>query len=111
MSQSLNIVHLPGSTIKVENEIRDFPAFGEEQGQLMDPDSHVIMITDPEGADQTGTISVLGGDPNVGQFWFFYTIPVDGIKGTWVVEWKAVTGPYSGKKSGTFEVGKTTITT
>jgi len=80
-SESLKIVVIRGSTIRVENVIKDF------DGALLDPDSHIIKLLKADGIQQ-GTDYTGPTKTAVGNYYQDMAIPADGTAGEWTVEWK-----------------------
>jgi len=80
-SQTLKIVVIRGSTIRVTNTIKDF------DGNLLDPDSQVIRLLKPDGT-QEGSDYTSPTQTGTGVYYQDITIPSDGPAGEWTVEWK-----------------------
>ena len=78
-----------GDTMRIEAEIRDWPAFGADAGALVNPDSHIGKLYKAdgtqEGADYTSPVNV-----STGKFYQAIDIPSDGVVGDWSFEWSAI---------------------
>jgi hypothetical protein len=89
--------HKRGSTIKILLEVYDF------DGNLFDPETWSIKIYDSAAA-----LKLTKTDPtktDVGKYEFYYTIPSDGVVGTWKIEATAVASGYVSIEPGeTFRV-------
>lgn len=96
---SIEIKHIRGSTVRITATFKDY------DGKEIDPETKDAVVTDPEGADKTGTISWENGTDK-GVYWFYYTIPADGMAGTWNVRVSGVAADWSDIKDKKFEVSE-----
>ena len=98
-SQTLKIVVIRGSTVRIANTIIDF------DGEPLDPDSHVIRLLKPdgtqEGSDYTSPTKI-----EKGVYYQDITVPSDGPAGEWTVEWKVTANLKPSKERITFKVVK-----
>lgn len=76
-----------GDSITIRNTIKD------ENGNLMDPDSHSIKIFDPTGT-QSGSEITNPTQESLGVFRITFDIPLNAAFGSWNVQWRAVKGTY-----------------
>jgi uncharacterized protein YfaS (alpha-2-macroglobulin family) len=96
---TITLASLCGDTVRFKNTIKDF-----DQTTLIDPDSHSIKVFDP-AETLKDTITNPERD-SVGVYHFYYTIPEDGVQGTWRIDWTATHATRPSKKRFEFEVAK-----
>lgn len=102
-SESLKIVVIRGDTIRIQNTIRDFPAPGEAQGDLIDVESHAIKLLKPDGTQQ-GSDYTSPTHHSTGIYYQDITVPADGAAGEWSVEWKVTKNTLDSKERIRFKV-------
>jgi len=89
--------HERGSTIWI------YATWKDKDGNLISGiGSHVITVTDPTGADKTGTLTVV--EVGSGVYYFKYLIASDAVIGEWHVKWKVTAGGDIGIEEFRFEV-------
>jgi hypothetical protein len=84
----IEILHVWGSTVKIEDTIRDF----SDPLQRYDPDTLTWKIYDPDKELQE-TITPTRVSLEV--YYAYYTIPSYGKEGTWIVESTVTKGEWT----------------
>ena len=87
----------PGNTPRFRNNMLDYDGVTP-----LDPDTQSVQIFDGQ-KNLVTTISKFIRDAP-GNYYFYYTIPTDAIRGTWTLKWTAISGGLSSVSTFDFEV-------
>lgn len=72
-------------TIRVQATMRDFPDFGEDDGEgdLLDPSTITFQLYEPDGDASGGAVS--GTKSSIGKWYADITIPSNAVQGFWYI--------------------------
>jgi hypothetical protein len=96
---SITKTDLVGNTEKFTNTVKDF-----DQVTLIDPDSQQVIFYDPTGAVQATKTDADMVHVSLGVFSLYFTIPANGVPGTWHLDWTATKVGLPSRKRFMFDV-------
>jgi hypothetical protein len=98
MTRNMRVTWLTDDSIRVQAVTTDF------DGDLYEPDNHLIVITDPLGSVRGSITSV--DTVGTGTYKVDYCIPEDAEIGSWKISWKALVGTVPAREIAYFEVAE-----